>query len=68
LLITAAGKDHLLFRDRGERYYEAVKESGWKGEVEFFEEKDEDHVYHMYDFDSDQSKRLIKVVVDFLRR
>jgi acetyl esterase/lipase len=68
LLITAAGKDHLLFRDRVERYYEAVKESGWKGKVEFFEEKDEDHVYHMYDFDSEQSKRLIKVVTDFLSR
>jgi len=68
LLVTAAGKDHLLFRDRSERYCEAVKQSGWKGEVEFFEEKDEDHVYYMYDLETEQSKRFIQVLVDFLRQ
>lgn len=48
-------------------YFEAVKGSGWKGKVEFFEEEGEDHVYHMFNMENDQAKRLFKVMFDFLR-
>ncbi|KAJ1384339.1 Alpha/Beta hydrolase fold [Sesbania bispinosa] len=68
MLVTVAGKDHLHFGYRAIRYYEGVKGSGWKGQVELFEEPDEDHVYYMYDLQTDKAKKLIKVVVDFLRQ
>ncbi|XP_061354625.1 uncharacterized protein LOC133299204 [Gastrolobium bilobum] len=68
MLVTVAGKDHLHFRYRAVLYYEAVKGSGWKGEIELFEEEEEDHVYHMFNMETEQAKRLIKVVVDFLRQ
>ncbi|XP_027362533.1 2-hydroxyisoflavanone dehydratase-like [Abrus precatorius] len=67
MLVTVAGKDHLHFRDRAVLYYEAVKESGWKGQVQLFEEEGEDHVYYMYDIQTEKAKKFIKVVVDFLR-
>ncbi|KAM0962956.1 hypothetical protein ACFX15_021542 [Malus domestica] len=45
LLVCVAGKDHL--RDRGVQYYDLVKESGWKGELELFEVEGEDHCFHV---------------------
>ncbi|KAK7308187.1 hypothetical protein VNO77_41787 [Canavalia gladiata] len=68
MLVTVAGKDYLHFRDRAVLYYEAVKASGWKGEVELFEQEEEDHVYYMYDLETEQAKRLIKIVANFLRQ
>ncbi|KAK2425631.1 2-hydroxyisoflavanone dehydratase [Trifolium repens] len=66
MLVTVAGND--CFRDRTVLYYEAVKGSEWKGEVELFEEEDEDHVYYMFHPQSDKGKKLIKVVADFLHQ
>lgn len=66
MLVTVAGKDR--FRDRAVLYYEAVKRSHWNGEVEFFEEEDEDHCYYMVHPESDKGKKLIKVVADFLHQ
>ncbi|RDY01192.1 2-hydroxyisoflavanone dehydratase, partial [Mucuna pruriens] len=66
MLVTVAGKDHLHFRDRAVLYYDAVKVSGWKGEVELFEEEHEDHVYFMFDMETQQAKRLFKIVANFL--
>ena len=64
----AAEKDGL--RDRGVWYYEAVKKSGWKGEIQLFEEKDEDHVYHLLkpalNQDSHKADALIKLMASFL--
>lgn len=68
MFIAVAGKDYLNFRDRTVLYYEAVKASGWQGEVELFEEEEEDHVYHVYHPETPQGKRLIKKVADFLRQ
>ncbi|MCH95066.1 2-hydroxyisoflavanone dehydratase-like [Trifolium medium] len=65
MLVTIASNDR--FRDRTVLYYEAVKESEWKGEVELFEE-DEEHVYYMFHPESDKGKKLIKVVADFLHQ
>lgn len=68
MFISVAGKDYLYLRDRAVLYYEAIKESGWKGEVELFEEKEEDHCYHMNFPDTETAKILIHRVVDFLRQ
>ncbi|TKY51127.1 2-hydroxyisoflavanone dehydratase [Spatholobus suberectus] len=66
--VCVAGKDGL--RDRGIWYYEAVKKSGWQGEIQLFEEKDEDHVYHLVkpslNQDSHSADKLIKLMASFL--
>nr|KYP67361.1 putative gibberellin receptor GID1L3 [Cajanus cajan] len=67
MLVTVAGKDHLHFNHRAVLYYKAVKESGWKGQVELFEEEEEDHVYYMYDIETEQAKKLVTIVANFLR-
>ncbi|XP_004511449.1 2-hydroxyisoflavanone dehydratase-like [Cicer arietinum] len=64
MLITVGGKDR--FRNRTVLYYEAVKQSEWKGEVELFEDEDEDHCYYMFDLDSEKGKIFIKILADFL--
>ncbi|MED6193831.1 hypothetical protein PIB30_023063 [Stylosanthes scabra] len=65
MFISVAGDDE-LFRDRAVLYYEAVKASGWKGQVQLFEEKGEQHVYYMFHPHTEKGKRLIKHVADFL--
>lgn len=68
MLVCVAEKDGS--RDRGVWYYEAVKKSGWKGEIQLFEEKDEDHVYHLLkpalNQDSHKADALIKLMASFL--
>ncbi|KAK4266375.1 hypothetical protein QN277_027311 [Acacia crassicarpa] len=51
LLVFVCGKDQL--RDRGALYYEAVKNSGWNGEVE-----GEDHCFHIFTPETDNAKRV----------
>ncbi|XWS13606.1 hypothetical protein CRYUN_Cryun36dG0052300 [Craigia yunnanensis] len=50
LLVSVAEKDAL--RDRGILYYNAVKGSGWKGELELIEVEGEDHAFQIlvYEF------------------
>ncbi|KAM2331722.1 hypothetical protein ACFX1X_022370 [Malus domestica] len=60
LLVCVARKDKL--RDQGVWYYDLVKESGWKGEVELFEVEGDDHCFHFI-----SSLRLI-LIVRMLRR
>ncbi|KAL1317020.1 hypothetical protein HN51_069126 [Arachis hypogaea] len=67
MFISVAGDD-VSFRDRTVLYYEAVRASGWKGQVQLFEEKGEQHVYYMFHPHTDKGKRLIKHVTDFLRQ
>lgn len=64
LLISVAEKD--LLRDRGILYYEAVKESGWKGEVEFNEAEGEGHAFHILNCETESAKNLIKRLASFL--
>ncbi|EXC17556.1 putative carboxylesterase 12 [Morus notabilis] len=64
MLVCVAGKDRL--RERGVWYYEAVKESGWKGEVELFEVEEEDHAFHIYNIDSHNANVMIKRLASFL--
>ncbi|KAI8566239.1 hypothetical protein RHMOL_Rhmol02G0024700 [Rhododendron molle] len=66
LLVCVAEKDPL--RERNLRYYEAVKESGWRGEVEFYEAKGEGHVFHIAEPESDSTEIMIKRWVSFIRK
>jgi alpha/beta hydrolase fold len=45
MLVCWAGKDGL--KEWQKAYYEAVKKSGWKGEVELCETEGEDHCFHI---------------------
>ncbi|KAJ7980080.1 2-hydroxyisoflavanone dehydratase [Quillaja saponaria] len=65
LLVVVTGKDSV--RDRGVLYYEAVKKSGWKGEVELFEVEDEDHYFHAFNTETENSKNVIKRFASFLQ-
>ncbi|XP_028761104.1 uncharacterized protein LOC114719745 [Neltuma alba] len=66
ILVCVAGKDSL--RDRGVWFYEGVKKSGWKGELELFEQEGEDHVYHIFDPESDHGKKMTKRMASFIMK
>ncbi|KAE9606446.1 putative carboxylesterase, 2-hydroxyisoflavanone dehydratase [Lupinus albus] len=64
ILICVASNDAL--RDRGVWYHDAVKQSGWKGELQLFEQEDEDHVYHIFHPESEHAKKLTKLMASFI--
>ncbi|PNX74070.1 putative carboxylesterase 2-like protein [Trifolium pratense] len=65
IIVFVAGKD--MLRDRGIWYFESVKKSGWNGKLELFEEKDEDHVYHLFKPESESAKIFLERLVSFLQ-
>ncbi|TKY51126.1 2-hydroxyisoflavanone dehydratase [Spatholobus suberectus] len=65
MIVCVAGRDSL--RERGIWYYESVKKSGWQGKLEFFEEKDVGHTYHLSNVESENTKKLIKHLASFLQ-
>ncbi|KAK8529539.1 hypothetical protein V6N13_102449 [Hibiscus sabdariffa] len=64
LLVCVAEKDEL--RDIGIMYYNAVKESGWKGEIEVYETMGENHAFHVLNFGTQNSRIMIKRLAAFL--
>lgn len=64
LLVCVAEKDEL--RERGVRYFNAVKKSEWKGKIELFEVEGEDHCFHFFNPDCDNAKMMIKRLASFL--
>ncbi|KAA8548609.1 hypothetical protein F0562_000293 [Nyssa sinensis] len=64
LLVCVAEKDEL--RARGVCYYDAVKTSGWGGEVEFFEVQGEGHAFHIFNIDTENAKNMIKRLASFI--
>lgn len=65
LLVSVAEKDGL--RDVGVCYYNALKETGWKGDLmELVEVEGEDHAFQILNFGSENSKNLIKRLASFL--
>ncbi|WRX21237.1 Alpha/beta hydrolase fold-3 - like 10 [Theobroma cacao] len=64
LLVSVAEKDAL--RDRGIFYYNAVKESGWKGELVLVQVEREDHAFQILNYESENAKKLIKRLASFL--
>ncbi|QCE08364.1 2-hydroxyisoflavanone dehydratase-like [Vigna unguiculata] len=64
MLIFVAGKDDL--RDRGIWYHDAVKESGWEGDVELVEVVGEEHCFQIYHPQTQNSKIIITRIASFL--
>ncbi|GAA0187176.1 deacetylase [Lithospermum erythrorhizon] len=65
ILICIAEKDFL--RQRGWSYYEAIKNSGWGGEVELEETEAEDHVFHLENPGSPKADIFIKKMATFFK-
>ncbi|KAI9127617.1 hypothetical protein K1719_000610 [Acacia pycnantha] len=64
VLVMVAGNDALV--DRGRTYYEALKKSGWEGEVDLVEAAGEGHVFHLVDPTKEKAQVLVKQFVSFL--
>nr|ABB89023.1 CXE carboxylesterase [Actinidia eriantha] len=65
LLVCVSGEDEL--RERGIRYLEEVKRSGWRGEkIELFEVEGEGHAFHFFGFGSENAKRMITRLASFV--
>lgn len=65
LLVCVASKDEL--RDRGVRYYEAVKESEWEGELIMFEVEGEGHGFHICNPETENAKEMFKRLARFIQ-
>nr|CAB3467462.1 unnamed protein product [Digitaria exilis] len=65
VLVCVAGKD--MLRDRGVWYYESLKGSGYRGEVELRESVGEGHVFHYTKPGCEQAQLLRARVLSFLR-
>nr|XP_009619335.2 2-hydroxyisoflavanone dehydratase-like [Nicotiana tomentosiformis] len=66
ILVCVAEKDEL--RNIGIQYVEAVKKSGWKGEIKLIDVQGEDHCFQIFDPETEKAKDLIKGIADFVKR
>ncbi|KAH6755707.1 hypothetical protein C2S53_009969 [Perilla frutescens var. hirtella] len=66
VLVCVAGND--ILRERGRFYYSVLRKSKWPGKAEFFETEGEDHVFHVMDPTSENSKILINRCAEFINR
>lgn len=64
LFVSVGGADEL--RDRGIWYCNAVRESGWQGELELVEVEGENHGFNILKLDTENAKNLIKRLASFL--
>lgn len=64
LLVVVSEKD--AGRDRGVKYYEGVKESGWEGEVELIDVEGEGHCFHVLDPETENARSLIRQLAAFI--
>lgn len=65
VLICTGEKDFI--RDRSWLYYEALKKSGWSGQLEIFDYEGEGHVFHLLNPNCDNAGIYMKQVVSFLK-
>ncbi|CAA2967096.1 probable carboxylesterase 12 [Olea europaea subsp. europaea] len=64
VLVCTSEKDGL--RGRGWHYYETVKKSNWKGEIELLDFEEEGHVFHLLNPTSENAALLMKKIVNFM--
>ena len=64
MLVCAASEDPRMPRDRA--YYDAVKSSGWGGEVKWFESEGEGHGFFVEGHGGRKAVALMERVVDFI--
>ncbi|KAA8536175.1 hypothetical protein F0562_028653 [Nyssa sinensis] len=62
VFVCVAEKDWL--KPRGLAYYEALKKSGWGGEMEFMENEGEDHCFHIFNPTIAHEFRFFRVYKD----
>lgn len=65
VLICTAENDFLS--PCGWRYYEALKKSEWKGQVDIVETKGVGHVFHLFDPDCEMAGSLMKLIASFIK-
>ncbi|GJS72664.1 2-hydroxyisoflavanone dehydratase-like protein [Tanacetum coccineum] len=65
LMVCIASEDEL--RERGFRYYESVKKSGWDGELSLFEVEGEGHTFHIFNTKTENAKKMFKRLARFLQ-
>ncbi|KAJ4701788.1 Alpha/beta hydrolase-3 [Melia azedarach] len=66
LFVIVAEKD--ILKDRGKLYYEKLVKSGWPGKAELLEVEGEDHMFHIFDPNSEKAKSLIKRLASFINQ
>ncbi|CAN4093004.1 unnamed protein product [Withania somnifera] len=66
ILVCVAEKDEL--RDIGLKYVEAVKKSGWKGEIEVIDVEGEGHCFQIFDTETEKAKDLVKGMANFIKQ
>ncbi|XP_042034352.1 probable carboxylesterase 2 isoform X1 [Salvia splendens] len=66
VLVCVAGND--ILRERGKLYYKVLSESKWEGKAELFETEGEDHVFHIIDPTSQNSRDLLQRCADFINQ
>ncbi|KAM4116055.1 hypothetical protein ACB094_02G021400 [Castanea mollissima] len=58
MLVCVAVKD--LMKDRAVWYFDMVRKSGWKGDVELFEVEEEDHIFHICNIVTQNAQAMVK--------
>ncbi|KAL6606882.1 hypothetical protein ACP70R_042535 [Stipagrostis hirtigluma subsp. patula] len=66
VLVCVAENDD--FRDRGVWYYESLRASGYRGEVELLESAGEGHIFHCIEPRCDRAREMQDRVLGFLRK
>ncbi|KAL6215507.1 hypothetical protein ACLB2K_014937 [Fragaria x ananassa] len=66
VLVLVAGDD--ILRDRGRLYYDELVKSNRAGSKELIETEGEDHVFHIFNPNSEKAKSLIKYLGSFINQ
>ncbi|KAF2324407.1 hypothetical protein GH714_013674 [Hevea brasiliensis] len=66
VLVIVAEND--ILRDRGKLYHEKLVRSGWKGTAELMENKGEDHVFHIFDPNTENAKSMFRGLASFINK
>ncbi|ONK60789.1 uncharacterized protein A4U43_C08F22620 [Asparagus officinalis] len=66
VMVAVAGKDALV--ERGRAYYQALKGSGWGGEVELVDIEDVEHCFHLKNPEVDEAMGLIEKMAAFFAK
>ncbi|CAF2090553.1 unnamed protein product, partial [Brassica napus] len=66
VLVVVAGDD--TFARQGLGYAAKLEKSGWEGEVEVMEIKDEGHVHHLKSPDTDNARKVVNKVAEFIQK
>ncbi|KAJ0981528.1 hypothetical protein J5N97_009783 [Dioscorea zingiberensis] len=66
MMVFVAENDFL--GPRGIAYYEALKSSGWTGQVSLVEHQGQDHVFHLMDPGSHQALQFMDALVAFFKQ